>query len=89
MNHSLISISYLFGCLTTETEKYVNENNYIMNSTVLKFSIRDHREQEETERTWNRPTLRVTVLAVAVWQQLCDNFLLSLTFSVITHFKRR
>ncbi len=32
-------ISYWFSCLTTETEKYVNENNYIVNLVSLKHTV--------------------------------------------------
>ncbi len=43
-NDALYTIS---SCLTTKTEKYVNENNYIVNSAILQHRTGDLREQEE------------------------------------------
>lgn len=39
MGHVLIIISNLFRCLTTETEKYVNENRFIGILAGLKYSM--------------------------------------------------
>lgn len=41
-------ILYSLHCLTTETEKYVNES-YIVNLAALKHSVGDYRELEEVQ----------------------------------------
>ncbi len=39
MGHVLVTISYSFHCLTTETVKYNNENSFIDNLAASKYSM--------------------------------------------------
>ncbi len=39
MGRVSVTISYSFCCLTTETEKYINENSFIENLVASKYSM--------------------------------------------------
>lgn len=58
-------ISFLFHYLTTETEKYVNEDNFNVNLAPLKHSTGDHREREGTEQMFG-PSLSLPSLDLSL-----------------------
>ncbi len=49
MGRVSITISFSSRCLTTETEKYINENSFIENLATLKYSMR-HREANKCNK---------------------------------------
>ncbi len=50
MDRVSVTISYSSRCLTTETEKYTNENSFIENLAASKYSIW-HREANKLNNT--------------------------------------
>lgn len=59
------AFSYLFHCLKSSREKYVNRNNWTVSSSLSNHSISGHWEQQGTERRFNHLRLgRVTMLCL-------------------------
>ncbi len=50
MDHVLVTISYSFPCLTTETVKYINENCFIENLAASN-TVCGHREGNKCNNT--------------------------------------
>ncbi len=46
MGRVSVTISYSFGCLTTETVKYIKENSFIENLAASKYSMWAHRGKQ-------------------------------------------
>ncbi len=46
MGHVSFTFSYSFHCLTTETVKYINENSFIENLAVSKYSMWAQRDKQ-------------------------------------------
>lgn len=57
MGHISASISYMFYCLTAETEKDARGSSYIQNSAVSKCCLREHRAGEKFQLKWLSPWL--------------------------------
>lgn len=70
----------------TDTEKYANETDYIVNLAALKHRGGDNRAQEAAQKVNADNSVGLPAVAAGDWSKE-DNFLWALTFSLNTDFR--